>query len=122
MFTGRVMVKDLEVLDLMFKQYFDSGKNNYAVKVVGLDTDKSNIDVNLTFLSEEKYCCCEVTCHFKAEWERIRELALRSSVVLSKPLAVNFNVSVEAGAIFEIPVVNNSETAKSFNYQERFSE
>lgn len=116
------MVKNLEVLDLMFKRYFDSGKNNYAVKVVGLDANKSDIDVNLTFLSEEQYCCCEVTCHFEAEWEKIRELTLRSSVVLSKPLAVNFNVSAETGAIFETPVVKGAEMDKSFYYQERFSE
>jgi len=118
------MVKNLEVLDLMFKRYFDSGKqdSNYAVEVVGLDSNKSNIDVNLSFISKHKYCCCEITCHFKAEWEKIREVALRSGLVLSNPLTINFNVSVESGATFEIPVVYNSEKGDSFNYQERFSE
>ena len=106
----------------MFKRYFESGNANYDVKVIDLDSKKSNIEVNLYFLPKQKYCCGEVTCHFKPEWIKSREIALKSGLVLSKPLTIRFNVSVPSDAVFEIPQGDDSQTNGAFEYKECFSE
>jgi hypothetical protein len=122
MFTDRLMMNDLEVLNLMFRRYFESGKQGYAVEIVGLNNQKSIIEVNLTFLSGKECCCGEITCHFKPEFERIREIALCSGLVLESPLTIKFNVSVPSDAIFEITDGYNQKNVGLCNYQETFSE
>lgn len=87
----------------MFESYFSSDSNSatYGLRIVSLDSGKKRISAELTFKGNEAYCCSELTCHFKPDWDRIRKIAGDKGVVLSMPLLIDFSVTVEEGAKIE---------------------
>ena len=111
----------------MFERYFSSGTGNkncvFDVKVFSLNDDKSKLLVNIALKNEELYCCGEITCHFKADWNRIRSIAKESGVELAKPLTIKFNVTVEDGALLETnKSIGAPMVSKKYEYTEELHE
>ena len=123
------MKAEVEVINQIFTNYFSSSKSNrvdipkYYVNVLSIGETKSVIFAELTFKAKETYCCSELTCHFGPNWEKIRNLAKESDVILSKPLTIEFYVFVEKGAKFEVrESFGLPLESKEFQYNETFSE
>ena len=75
------------------------------------------------FKSGYTYCCGEITCHFKANWNRIRELAKASGLVLPKYLNIEFNVIIEKGVTFKVhKSIGLPTESNAYQYVEFFSE
>ena len=116
---------DVSILEKMFIEYFHSGKSDtrYGVEVLSLNNEQHVIAVKLTFLKEQSYCCGEVSCHFKANWDRIRQIAAQRGLVLNRPLTIGFLVIVEAGSIIDInKAVGRATISKNEEYTETFNE
>jgi hypothetical protein len=90
------------IIDDMFKNYFASGDQEYGVNVIRLSENESKIDACVTFKKDHRYCCSEITCHFKPDWSRIREKAQELGLALNTPLSVEFHIVVEDGTLLEV--------------------
>jgi len=91
------MDKNLEILQSMFQRYFKSGKvpNRFELKVIAYDAGNHKISIDIKFKANESYCCSEISCHFKPNWNRIKEIACDNNLNLLSPLTIEFNVLVE---------------------------
>ena len=98
------MDNDREIVDVIFNNYFGSSASGptYIVRVTSLSNHNSKINARLTLKKNQRYCCSEITCHFKADWARIREKASRLGLELGSPLTIEFAVLVENGALIEV--------------------
>jgi hypothetical protein len=117
-----LMTSEIELINGLFASYFSSGqsKSQYRVDVVSLNESNSKIFVNLSFLKGQTYCCSEVTCHFKADWSRIKIRAKEVGVLLAQNLSIEFNVVVENGSLFTLG--SFPKESEMFKYKEIFSE
>ena len=123
------MKTDIDVINRMLNNYFSSSKSNnndnpeYYVKVLSISKNKSIVFAEFAFKADETYCCSELTCHFEPNWEKIRSRAIESDVVLAKPLTIEFKVTVEKGAKFEVrKSFGLPLESDSYEYDEKFSE
>ena len=123
------MKSEVEVINRMLNNYFSSSKSNnkdrpdYYVKALTISNDKTTIFAEFAFKAEETYCCSELTCHFGPDWEKIRNKAKESDVVLARPLSIEFKVSVEKDARFEVyKSIGLPLESKGYEYNEKFSE
>ncbi len=117
------------IIESIFASYFSSGKKGddgslyYEVFVKSISNENNRISAELHFKSGYTYCCGELTCHFKANWNRIRELAKKSGLALSKPLIIEFEVFVEKGAKFNVhKAIGIPSESDAYQYFEVFAE
>jgi hypothetical protein len=98
------MTTQESIIEEIFDNYFASGKKepdgspHYEILVKSISIEKRHINAEVYFKSGYTYCCGELTCHFKANWNRIRELARVSGLVLPENLNIEFQVTIEKGA------------------------
>ena len=63
------------------------------------------INVKLTFLAGERYCCSQPACHLELDendgWERLRELLDENGIELTKPSVFKCEMAIRDGASFD---------------------
>jgi hypothetical protein len=117
------------IIENIFVSYFASGKKDpdgspyYEVFVKSISNQNHHIGAEVHFKSGYTYCCGELTCHFKPNWNRIRELAKNSGLVLSETLSIELEVFVEKGAKFNVhKAIGIPSESEAYRYIEVFSE
>lgn len=105
----------------MLDRYFSGqkGTHDYEINDVSVSNKLNFIELVFKFKNGASYCCPELTCHFNPNWDKIRELAAKEDVALSKPLKIRFHVTVESGASFTANIPKNHS---DYEYEEVFSE
>ena len=88
-------------LNALFRKYFEGHRSRYGIEVVKAASDLSSIEMRLTFLSGETYCCAEPHCHTGTDLSVLRKLASTRELDLPPNCVVHIHGVVKRGAKLE---------------------
>ena len=83
--------------------YPKNRKTVYGINAYIEDKNPKTIILELTFLKNEPYCCCEPGCHFafysSGSWNYLRKQLKRKNIILPPNMTLKYKVTIEKGAL-----------------------